>query len=78
MDIVNYQPQEHFEAKRGGAESWQDVEGRMKFALEQTLEQHAGKRIAIVSHAGPLAYLNRALTDTKLEKIDDCLKNVEL
>ena len=74
-EVVTRWPTEHAEyqadpyhVRRGGGDSYQDLEARVWPALERLAERHHGERIVAVSHGGPIRLalsriLHKPLTD---------------
>jgi len=55
-------PEEQYTAKRGKTgESWEEQEKRMYNFVQKILEKEKGKTIILVSHQGPLIYLEKAI-----------------
>ena len=57
-----------YHVRRGGGDSYEDLEARVWPALERLADRHRGKRIVAVSHGGPIRLalsriLDRPLTD---------------
>ena len=74
-EVLTRWPKEHAEyqadpyhVRRGGGDSYQDLEARVWPALERLAERHRGERIVAVSHGGPIRLalsriLHKPLTD---------------
>jgi broad specificity phosphatase PhoE len=74
-EVVGRWPEEHaayqadpFHVRRGGGDSYRDLEVRVWPELERLAERHRGERIVAVSHGGPIRLalsriLDRPLTD---------------
>ena len=57
-----------YDVRRGGGDSYRDLEARLWPALERLASEHRGERIVCVSHGGPIRLalskvLDRPLTD---------------
>jgi broad specificity phosphatase PhoE len=74
-EVENRWPHEHaayqadpYHVRRGGGDSYEDLEARLWPALERLAERHHGERIVAVSHGGPIrlalsGIVERPLTD---------------
>lgn len=75
QEVLRRWPTEHAEyqadpyhVRRGGGDSYQDLEARVWPAFERLAERHRGERIVAISHGGPIRLalsriLDRPLTD---------------
>jgi broad specificity phosphatase PhoE len=66
-ELAAYQA-DPFHVRRGGGDSYQDLEARVCPELERLADRHLGERIVVVSHGGPIRLvlsriLARPLTD---------------
>ena len=61
--------EDFYKAKRGAVgESWEDAELRMKSALDKINSESSGKNVLIISHQGPLIYLEKAIKNLSLSE----------
>lgn len=77
-EVVERWPEEHAAyradprtVRRGGGESYEDLGERVWPALERIAERHAGGRVVVVSHGGPIRLVLARVLDRPLVERDD-------
>ena len=70
--------EQHYVTPRGGTgESWKGVEERIMEAFYRLLEKHKGESVLLVTHEGPIIYLEKALKGLSLEETSRLFKEIQ-